>query len=195
MTDVSESVWLVGLSGAGKSAVGPLVARRLGFRFVDLDERVEALAGETITTIFRTGGEAGFRALEEGVTLELATRSKLVVATGGGWMARPDVERAAGGRVRVWLRVRPETAIHRLSEDGIGERPRLAGPEPEAALAQLLADRRDAYAEAELALDTDGLRPDEIADAVLRGLRALGFASALEGDVESSMNEELENRS
>ena len=195
MNDVPESVWLVGLSGAGKSGVGRLLAQRLRYRFVDLDDRVEALAGETIAEVFSTGGEARFRALEKAATLEMAARSNFVVATGGGWMARSDIERVVRGRVRVWLRVRPETAIHRLLDDDVQRRPMLAGPEPEAALAELLAEREGAYAEAELALDTDGLRPDEVADAVLKGLRALGFGPALEGDVESSMNEELENRS
>ncbi len=195
MSDVPESVWLVGLSGAGKSTVGPLLARRLGYRFVDLDRRVEQLAATTISEVFRVGGEARFRVLESSATVETATRPNTVVATGGGWMARSDIERVVPGRVRVWLRVRPETAIHRLAAQESFGRPMLSGPDPEGVLAELLADREEAYAEAELALDTDGLEPGEIVDATLMGLRALGFAPALEERVELPPNEEFENRS
>ncbi len=170
-------IWLVGLSGAGKSTVGPLLARRLGYRFIDLDGQIEELAGETISHVFRTGGEAEFRRLEARAAARVAEVTDVVVATGGGWMARRDIDRTSGGRVRVWLRVRPETAIHRLSRDRAQDRaqprPLLAGPRPEAALSALLAARETAYAEAELTLETDGLEPEQLVEVALRGLRKL----------------------
>ena len=170
---VPRRIWLVGLSGAGKSTVGPILARRLGYSFVDLDGLIEELAGETIPSVFRRGGEAGFRRLEARVATRVAGAKDVVVATGGGWMARRDIDRTSGGRVRVWLRVRPETAIHRLSGDGTTARPLLAGPDPEAALAALLAEREAAYGEAELAFVTEGREPEEVAELVLQGLVAL----------------------
>lgn len=167
------SVWLVGLSGAGKSAVGPRVARRLGWEYVDLDDHVVARAGESVPEIFRSGGEARFRRLEAESTAALAGRGGVVVATGGGWMARRDLERSWPGCVRVWLGVAPETAAARLAS-APGARPLVSDEDPAASLARLLAERRAAYAEAEVAVDTDGVEPEDVADLVLERLRRLG---------------------
>ena len=171
MAGVPRKIWLVGLSGAGKSTIGPLLARRLGYRYVDLDRAVEELAGATIPRLFRVGGEAEFRRFEARAASRAARATDVVVATGGGWMARGDIDRTSGGRVRVWLRVRPETAIHRLSREGAEARPLLAGPDPAAALAALLAAREAAYAEAEVVLETDGREPEEVVEVALSSLR------------------------
>lgn len=173
MAGVPRKIWLVGLSGAGKSTVGPLLARRLGYRFLDLDREIEARAGESVSRVFRGRGEAGFRRLEADVAARVAQEEDVVVATGGGWMARRDIDRASGGRVRIWLRVRPETAIHRLSRDGVEPRPLLAGPDPAATLAALLAAREAAYSEAELTLETDGREPEDVVEVAVTGLRSL----------------------
>lgn len=169
----SVSVWLVGLSGAGKSAVGPRLARRLGWEFVDLDDEVVRRAGRPVPDIFRRVGEEGFRRLEAEATAGLAGRRGVVVATGGGWMARRDIERAWPGSIRVWLEVRPETAAARLSA-GPGTRPLVSGEDPGASLARMLRDRRAAYAEAELSVQTDGRGPDDVTELVLERLRRLG---------------------
>lgn len=182
MSGAPRRIWLVGLSGAGKSTVGPLLAQRLGYRYVDLDREVEELAFETIPRLFRAGGEAEFRRLEARVASRAARATDVVVATGGGWMARRDIDRTSGGRVRVWLRVRPETAIHRLSREGAEARPLLAGPDPAAAIAALLAEREAAYAEAELVLETDGREPEDVVEVAMRSLRR--FAARPPSDVE-----------
>lgn len=158
----------MGLSGSGKSTVGPLLAERLGYAFVDLDREIERAAGRTIGSIFRDDGEDRFRTLEREAARALSGRSRTVVATGGGWMAQPESRPPREGRVRVWLRTRPETAIHRLA--GAGVRPLLEGDDPVARLRRLLASREEAYAEAEIHVDTDGRRPEEVAEAVVARL-------------------------
>lgn len=177
-----RKIWLVGLSGAGKSTIGSLLARRLGYRYVDLDREVEELAGATIPHLFRVGGEAEFRRLEATAASRAARATDVVVATGGGWMARRDIDRTSGGRVRVWLRVRPETAIHRLSREGAEARPLLAGPDPAAALAALLAAREAAYAEAEVVLETDGREPEDVVEVALRSLRSFAARPPADGE-------------
>lgn len=191
MSSVPRKIWLVGLSGAGKSTIGPLLAQRLGYRYVDLDREVEALSGETIPRLFRVGGEAEFRRFEARATSRAARATDVVVATGGGWMARRDIDRASGGRVRVWLRVRPETAIHRLSREGAEARPLLAGPDPAAALATLLAAREAAYAEAEVVLETDGREPEDVVEVALRSLRR--FVGRPPADREGPTEEQQES--
>ena len=191
MSSVPRKIWLVGLSGAGKSTIGPLLAQRLGYRYVDLDREVEALAGETIPRLFGVGGEAEFRRFEARAASRAARATDVVVATGGGWMARRDIDRASGGRVRVWLRVRPETAIHRLSREGAEARPLLAGPDPAVALATLLAAREAAYAEAEVVLETDGREPEDVVEVALRSLRR--FAARPPADREGSTEGQQES--
>lgn len=167
-----DSVWLVGLSGAGKSTVGPIVANALGFDFVDLDDAVEETVGATVSEIFRRGGESAFRAAEARASDRLLERRRLVVATGGGWMARDDISRGPPGCVRVWLRVSPVAAFARLDGER-GCRPLLSEGDGEGRLAALLAARGDAYGEAEIVVDTTDLDPAEVAGLVVKRLSGI----------------------
>src|SRR5690606_5874667 len=140
------TIWLVGAMGAGKSAVGPLLAARLGLPFVDLDAEVERAAGARIATIFAREGEPAFRARERAAIERVAGRTA-VVALGGGAIAQPGAARrlAETGTV-VWLRARPETLAARIGE--ARERPLLAGLGPaarRARIAALLAEREPCY--------------------------------------------------
>jgi shikimate kinase len=76
-------IFLVGLPGAGKSTVGKYIAAELGYTFIDLDERIETIAGQTIHDIFEQEGEERFREYERDA-LRAITDEKVVVATGGG---------------------------------------------------------------------------------------------------------------
>lgn len=152
------------MMGAGKSAVGRALARRLGRRFADADSEVEAHAGRSVPEIFAGEGEAGFRARERAV-IEALAGGDAVVALGGGAMAQPEVPEllARSGRV-VWLRAAPRTLLARVGE-GEG-RPLLAGLAPAARrerVRELLAARTPDYARADLALDTDECGVDELA--------------------------------
>lgn len=189
MAGIPRSVWLVGLSGAGKSTVGPILAERLGWGFLDLDDLAETLGGRTVSQVFREDGEAAFRGLEAEASALAAGFGEVVVSTGGGWMARRDLDRAAEGRIRVWLRVRPEVAIHRLSSGGEAERPLLAGPDPEGTLTAVFAEREPAYAEAEVSVETEGLGPEEVAAEVLRCLQGYGTGGSAEGAEQGMMME------
>jgi shikimate kinase len=164
-----DSVWLVGLSGSGKSTVGPPVARRLGYAFIDMDRRIEEAEGATVADIFARGGEDGFRRAEARATEELLGLTRIVVATGGGWMDRNDLVRGPAGCVRVWLRVSPVAALERL-DDGTEARPLLYGEDREATLTGLLERREAAYAEAEVHVETTGRTPTEVADRVVAEL-------------------------
>jgi shikimate kinase / 3-dehydroquinate synthase len=186
------TIWLVGMMGAGKSAVGAALARRLGRPFVDADREIEAEAGCPVAEIFAAEGEAGFRARERRALGRLAGRSA-VVALGGGAMAQPGAPARlrASGRV-VWLRARPETLEQRVGE-GEG-RPLLAGlgaAARRARLAGLLAAREPDYAAADLAIDTDGRAVEELA-AELAGRLAEGGGL---GDGERTVRVELGERS
>lgn len=176
----------MGLSGAGKSTTGPILAERLGYDFIDLDLRIEVSAGETIAELFRRGGESLFRRLEAEATSEVRGLERTVVATGGGWMARRDLERKWDGCTRVWLRVGPETAIHRLGRFAGSERPLLDDPDPLGVLTALLAEREPAYSEAELGVWTDARSPVEVAEEVQQRLETADAGSTGKQEIEKS---------
>ena len=80
---------LTGFMGSGKTTAGPLVAARLGWRFVDVDDVIEAEAGATIAEIFARHGEAAFREREHAAIARLASADALVLALGGGAIEHP----------------------------------------------------------------------------------------------------------
>lgn len=171
--DLPGRIVLVGFMGAGKTTVGRLLARRLGYDFVDLDEEVERLAGRTIPEIFRSEGEAAFRALEAEVTSRLDDRCRIVIAAGGGWMARPELRDRWTAAVRVWLQVSEQNVLERLGSH-LETRPLLGREPPQRAIRTFLEGRRASYRLAELRVDTDGRTAVEVAECVLELLARAG---------------------
>lgn len=160
------TLWLIGMMASGKSTVGRIVAGASGVPFHDTDDEVAAKAGCSIAELWENQGEQAFRNLEKEVVFRLSGLSA-VVSTGGG--APMDLDSRAtmiAGRV-VWLRARPSTLAVRIGSDP--ERPLLAeGPEPEKALARLLAQREGVYAGmADVVIDTDDLAPPAVAERIL----------------------------
>lgn len=159
---------LVGLPGAGKTTVGQLLARLLQRPFVDLDELIVERAGMPIARIFEDRGEDFFRRLEHEVTKGLPSRPPSVVSPGGGWIESPANLRVVRPPSRiVYLLVSPPRAVARMKDLAV-ERPLLAGPDPELALRSLFARRHALYATADMAIDTEVLTPQEVADAIVR---------------------------
>lgn len=146
---------LLGLRGAGKSSVGRELALALERPFVELDQRVEALAGLSLAAIFDLHGVVGFRRLErEALETVLASEGNLVLATGGS-LVRAE---ASFARLRqtchtVWLRARPEEHYQRVIAQG-DVRPMRGRPRAMAELEALLEERRADYARCETVVDT-----------------------------------------
>lgn len=150
-------ILLVGFMASGKSAVGREVARLLGWRFVDFDVEIRRETGQDIADIFAGAGEAGFRAVEARVACRLLRRTRAVLASGGGWAARPGhMEGLAGDTLSVWLKVTAETAVERAREQG-AERPLLNVPQPVEHARRLLARREPCYRLARLTLDSENV--------------------------------------
>ncbi len=172
-------VALIGLSGAGKSTVAPLLAARLGGGWIDLDEAVAREAGAPVAVLIRREGEAAFRA-REAAALRAALGARpaaRVLACGGGILSREENRALLAARATVvWLRVPAAVAAARLGAAGAAERPLLDGADPaEARLAALESERGPAYgAAADLTIDTAGRTPSEVAEEIHRALRARG---------------------
>jgi shikimate kinase len=158
---------LVGLPGAGKSTVGPLVAAALGRPFVDFDARLVQRSGRSVATLFAELGERGFRSMEVALTTELAAAPPMVLAPGGGWITNPGVVACLRPSARlVYLRLPPAAALRRLQDDPVA-RPLLRGADPAASLQALWEQRHPLYATADQVVDVENLSPQEVAQLVL----------------------------
>jgi shikimate kinase len=171
---LDRPIALIGLMGAGKSAVARILGERLGVSVADLDEMIEAVEGCSIAELFERAGEAWFRR-REGELLDEVLRSGVrVVACGGGVVLDPARRRLLRERCRVvWLEVSPAEAAKRVSAGGgVGTRPMLAGAVAASErLASLLAEREPLYAEAaHVQVATGSRTPSQVADAVLAAL-------------------------
>lgn len=167
------NLYLVGMMGAGKSAVGRPLAEALGYRFLDADSVIEQAAGQPIPAIFAAEGEEGFRDLETAVLDHIAGWHSLVVATGGGVVTRPHNWGHLQQGVVVWLDAPAPLLLQRLQADPT-PRPLLAGKDPAARLAELLAQRRPLYAQADLTvLQQEGEDPQTVAQRVVTALPSI----------------------
>lgn len=166
------NIYLVGMMGAGKSAVGTPLAQALGYRFIDADSAIEQVAGKPIAAIFADEGEAGFRTLETAVLGQLASWHSLVVATGGGVVTRPENWGHMRQGVVIWLDAPQELLLQRLSADPT-PRPLLAGSEGPALLQPLLEQRLPLYAQADLRIRQQGEDPAQVAALVLQQLPSI----------------------
>jgi len=155
-------VVLVGFMGAGKTTIGPLVARRLGWSFVDLDDEIRAATGRSVPEIFATLGEPSFRVREREAAERMGTREQLVLATGGGAFTVPETrEVLQKGALTVWLRCEIEALMKRIPADG--NRPLAAN---RATILPLLVGREPSYALADLTVDTTRTAPADVARIV-----------------------------
>lgn len=150
----NDSIFLVGLMGAGKTTVGKLLAKHLGKTFVDADHEIEARTGVKIPVIFEIEGETGFRRREESVIADLAGRPNIVLGTGGGAILSErtrELLRTQG--TVIYLRGTPEQLYERTRHDK--NRPLLQTGDPLAKLRELFVQRDPLYREvADLIVDT-----------------------------------------
>lgn len=157
---------LVGLPGAGKSTVGKLLGDRLQRSFLDFDAELERRQGMPISQIFGELGEPGFREMEKKLTLEVKELGNMVLAPGGGWIADPEnVALLRPPAVLVYLRVRPETALRRLST-AQGTRPLLNRPDPIGEMNKLFDSRREQYQKADIEVSAELHTPQEVTQEI-----------------------------
>lgn len=160
------NVFLIGMMGAGKTTVGHLLARQMGYRFVDTDVLIEKVAGKTINKIFADDGEDAFRQLEGQVLSELSAYPKQIIATGGGIVLRRMNWSYLHYGLVVWLDAPVDVLIDRLQNDTT--RPLLQNANPEQALQKLLDQRRSLYAEADLHIRVNASEtPEQIASRII----------------------------
>lgn len=151
---LKKTVALVGMMGAGKTAVGTALARLLGVPFLDSDEAIEKAAQMTVGEIFRRDGESFFRARESEVLARLLSGPPCVLSTGGGaYLAPANRAIIAEKGVAVWLKADLDLLWQRVRHKTT--RPLLRTADPRATLAGLLAAREPVYALAQITVEAE----------------------------------------
>jgi len=166
-----QRIVLTGFMGSGKSTVGPLVAARLGWRFIDADDVIEAEASIPIAEIFANHGEPHFREQERATIARLATTDALVLALGGGAIETETTRILLTSDERtllVHLEVQLSTTLARCGGTE-GSRPVLAD---QANLARRYERRLPLYRTAHISIPVDRLTPDEVAETIVCAARA-----------------------
>lgn len=179
-----RNIVFVGLMGAGKSAIGRLVAQQLGIAFVDTDAEIERVSRMTITDLFAKYGETEFRALEARVIRRLLRGGPKVVSTGGGAfineITRNHIKNAG---LSLWLRADLDVLWERVNKRD--HRPLLKTENPKATLENLMTKRYPIYAEADLVIESRDVGKDVIVTEVLAAVAGRDLASSKNGNAKS----------
>ncbi len=163
---MQPNIVLCGFMGTGKSAIGRLIASRLGMRFVDMDDLIVQREHRPISDIFRDSGEPYFRKLERNLVRELAGQSCLVISTGGGVVLNPDnISDFTKTGMVVCLTAEPEAIFERIKNDST--RPLLAVADPLARIRELLAIRKPYYDAIAIRVDTTFQSPQQAAEHII----------------------------
>src|SRR5271165_3631866 len=166
-----RSIVLVGLMGAGKTAIGKRVAAQLGLPFFDADHEIERAAGMSIAEIFKTHGEAHFRAGEKRVIERLLAGGRIVLAPGGGAFMDPETRALVRERaISIWLRCPLPVLLSRVQ--GRTHRPLLNAGNPAEILARLSEQRSPVYAQADIIIDGSEAPPQVTTDNVIAAINA-----------------------
>jgi XRE family transcriptional regulator, aerobic/anaerobic benzoate catabolism transcriptional regulator len=155
---------LIGLRGAGKSTLGKLLAKSIGWNFVELNKEIERQNGLSVPEIINLYGQEGFRRMEQAALAQLLARKELMVlATGGGIVSEPlTFDLILKSFYTIWLKAEPEEHMARVRKQG-DLRPMADDRSAMAELRNILKTREPLYARANAVVDTAGLAVDAAA--------------------------------
>ena len=166
----SANVFLVGPMGAGKSTIGRQLASDLRLEFKDTDREIEERSGVDIPWIFDMEGEEGFRNRESAMLEELSQQDKVLLATGGGIILKPENRRMLSSRGQViYLMTSIDEQVRRTARDR--NRPLLNTDDPRQVLSDLMAERHPLYEEvADYTINTDGRSAKSVSQELVQML-------------------------
>ena len=159
-----SGIALIGLRGAGKSTLGKLLAKKIGWAFVELNKEIEQQNGLSVAEIIALYGQEGFRRMEQIALVQLLARKELIVlATGGGIVSEPlTFDLVLSSFYTVWLKAKPEEHMGRVRKQG-DLRPMADDRSAMQELRTILQSREPLYARASASVDTAGLAVNDAA--------------------------------
>ncbi|HAE62060.1 MAG TPA: shikimate kinase [Eubacteriaceae bacterium] len=161
-----KNISLIGFMGTGKTTIGKILAERIGYKFIDVDEYIVKTEGKPINEIFEKYGEDYFRDLETKAIKKILKEENQVISTGGGAVLREDNRKALlAGSFVVALKASPRNIYFRLKD--CDDRPLLKGAHPERTISRLLHKRFRYYNQNHISVATDKLSVEEIIEAII----------------------------
>ena len=162
-----RSIYLTGFMGSGKSTVGRLLAARLGWPFIDLEEMIVKEAGRSISEIFQELGEDAFRSMESEAVKRHTGKAGVYALGGGAVISGRNRELLLSTGTVVYLRAAPETLFRRLEKE-TGKRPLLQGDEDlRETICRSLTRRKPFYESAHWIVDTDGMTAEQVVEELV----------------------------
>jgi len=112
---LNKNLVMVGMMGSGKSSIGKLVSKKLGFEFIDTDNEIEEIEKKTISEIFKINGEKYFRNIEETISIKSLKLNNKVIALGGGGFMNSIIRKYTQKKcISIWLNWKSETLMNRI---------------------------------------------------------------------------------
>tara|TARA_B100001564_G_C20643385_1_gene673239 strand:+ start:48 stop:569 length:522 start_codon:yes stop_codon:yes gene_type:complete len=163
---VGKNLTLTGMMGVGKSTVGKILAKKLEYKFIDVDKIIETKEGSSINLIFKNKGENYFRKIENEITLLELKKDNSVVALGGGAFLNNAIRRNTKKlSVSFWLDLSIDQLVKRLKKSS--QRPLLFKKDTAETVKRIYFERKKIYSEADYRVKCNSLKSGEIASRIL----------------------------
>ena len=164
---MNKNLVLTGMMGVGKSTIGKSLARKLSYRFIDVDNEIERIEGCSINLIFKNKNEAYFRKLENDVSLKQLQKTDVVISLGGGAFLNKSVRRAVKrSSISFWLDVGIQELINRLKRSN--KRPLLLKKGLNETVLKIYLERKKTYSQADFKIKCNFLKPNLIVEKILK---------------------------
>ena len=162
-----KNLTLTGMMGVGKSTIGKNLAKKLNYKFIDVDKLIETKEGSSINSIFENKSENYFRKLENEITLQVLKENNSVISLGGGAFLNKSIRLTTKRKsISFWLDVNTDEMVRRLKKTK--KRPLLYKKNISDTIKKLFLERKKTYNEADFRIKCSFLRSSEIIDKILR---------------------------
>jgi shikimate kinase len=168
---LKDNISLIGFMGSGKTTIGEILAKRIGYLFIDLDKIIELAESKTINEVFKTSGEDYFRKIESKVIKKVYLNNKCVFACGGGVILRGEnMSMIRRNSKVVYLEISPHEALNRLIKTS--DRPLLKSDNKSKKITGLMDNRSTLYKKySDIIIDNEGNSAEHAADDILKKLQ------------------------
>ena len=163
---MGKNLTLTGMMGVGKSTIGKILAKKLNYNFIDIDNLIENKEGLSINLIFKNNGENYFRKIENDITLSELKKNNSVISLGGGAFLNNAIRKSVKKlSISFWLDIQIDELVKRLKKNN--KRPLLFKKNTSETVKKIYFDRKKIYNEADHRVKCDSLRSKEIVNKIL----------------------------